>query len=275
MSCPRSIFLFCLRAVAAASSLFAGIIIPSLISFQAKAESLDEARGAYLRVGSGLQWPEESVLGDQDCSSQAPPSLFGCGLGNNGQPLGSTGAFQQSPSVDLAIGYHWLSWLRTEALLNWLPQLSYEGQSNFLGAAGSNQPVSASGQALAGFAVVYVDSPPVVGVRPFLGAGLGAARSKVGHVTYLFPGISANASTITQGGTNNSLAYLLTVGVSVPLNERIALDLAYRWTDYGSVTTRSGPADIVRPNFQTNLTVGSTKMDVRSQSVLGSLRFRF
>ena len=240
-----------------------------------KAQPVADAKGAYLRIGAGVRWPESTVLKDQDCSSTNPPALFGCGKGNDGDRLGADGAFRQSPQVDLAVGYRWSPWLRTEALLNWSPQLTYEGQSNFLGPAGSNQPVSASGHALAGFAVVYVDAPPVVGVRPFLGAGLGAARTELGDVTYRFPGIAADATTTTQGGTSTSLAYLLTAGVSLPLSERIALDLAYRWTDFGTVKTRTGTAEIVRPNRKTSLTIGGTEMDWTSQAVLASLRFRF
>jgi len=239
------------------------------------AQPVADAKGAYLRIGAGVQWPESSLLKDQDCSSTNPPALFGCGKGNDGDRLGADGVFRQSPLVDLAVGYRWSPWLRTEALMNWSPQLTYQGQSNFLGAAGSNQPVSASGHALAGFAVVYVDAPPVVGVRPFLGAGLGAARTQLGDVTYRFPGIAGDASTITQGGTSTSLAYLLTAGVSLPVSERIALELAYRWTDFGTVKTRTGTAEIVRPNRKTSLTIGGTEMDWTSQAVLASLRFRF
>lgn len=135
--------------------------------------------------------------------------------------------------------------------------------------------MSASGQALSGFAVVYVDAPPVVGLQPFVGAGLGAARTQLGDVTYRFPGIAGDASTTTQGGTSTSFAYLLTAGVSLPVSERIALELAYRWTDFGTVKTRTGTAQIVRPNRQTSLTIGGTEMDWTSQTVMGSLRFRF
>jgi len=238
------------------------------------AQPVADAKGAYLRIGAGVQWPESSLLKDQDCSSTNPPALFGCGKGNDGDRLGADGAFRQSPLVDLAVGYRWSPWLRTEALLNWSPQLTYQGQSNFLG-AGSDQPVSASGQGLSGFAVVYVDAPPVLGVHPFVGAGLGAARTQLGDVTYRFPGIAGDASTITQGGTSTSFAYLLTAGVSLPVSERIALELAYRWTDFGSVKTRTGSAEIVRPSRKTSLTIGGTEMDWTSQAVLASLRYRF
>ena len=238
------------------------------------AESEEQARGPYLRLGAGVQWPESSALRDQRCSSTSPPALFGCGSGDDGRSLGAYGGFDQAPVVDAAIGYRWTSWLRTEALLNWSPQLNVSAQSNFLG-AGSNQPVSASGNGLAGFGVLYVDGPSLATVRPFIGAGLGAARTSLSDVTYRFPAISSDAVTVTSGGRSTSFAYLLTAGVSIPLSERLDLDLAYRWTDFGTVKTNAGSAKIVRPAGRSNLEIAGTEIDLQSQAVLASLRFRF
>ena len=95
------------------------------------AESEEQTRGPYLRLGAGVQWPETSVLKDQSCSSTNPPALFGCGQGDDGRSLGAYGGFDQSPVVDAAVGYRWASWLRTEALLNWSPQLSLSSTQQF------------------------------------------------------------------------------------------------------------------------------------------------
>ena len=238
------------------------------------AESEEQARGPYLRLGAGLQWPEPSALKDQRCSSTSPPALFGCGSGDDGRSLGAYGGFDQAPVVDAAIGYRWTSWLRTEALLHWSPQLNVSAQSNFLG-AGSNQPVSASGNGLAGFGVLYVDGPSLATVRPFMGAGLGAARTSLSDVTYRFPAISSDAVTVTSGGRSTSFAYLLTAGVSIPVSERLDLDLAYRWTDLGTVKTNAGSAKLVRPAGRSKLAIAGTEIDLQTQAVVASLRFRF
>ena len=230
--------------------------------------------GPYVRLGAGVQWPETSALKDQRCSSTSPPALFGCEQGDDGRSLGAYGGFDQAPVVDAAVGYRWTPWLRTEALLNWSPQLNVSAQSNFLG-AGSNQPVSSSGNGLAGFGVLYVDGPSLATVRPFIGAGLGAARTSLADVTYRFPAISSDAVTVTSGGSSTSFAYLLTAGVSIPVSERLDLDLAYRWTDFGTVKTNAGSAKIVRPTGRSNLEIAGTEIDLQSQAVLASLRFRF
>ena len=238
------------------------------------AESEEQARGPYLRLGAGVQWPETSALKDQRCSSTSPPALFGCGSGDDGRSLGAYGGFDQAPVVDAAIGYRWTSWLRTEALLHWSPQLNVSAQSNFLG-AGSNQPVSASGNGLAGFGVLYVDGPSLATVRPFIGAGLGAARTSLSDVTYRFPAISSDAVTVTSGGRSTSFAYLLTAGVSIPVSERLDLDLAYRWTDLGTVKTNAGSAKLVRPAGRSKLAIAGTEIDLQTQAAVASLRFRF
>jgi opacity protein-like surface antigen len=238
------------------------------------AESEEENRGPYLRLGAGMQWPESSDLKDKSCSSSNPPALFGCGRGDDGRSLGAYGGFDQAPVVDAAVGYRWTSWLRTEALLNWSPQLSMSSTSNFLG-RGSNQPVSAFGNALAGFGVFYVDGPELATARPYIGAGLGAASTSLGQVTYRIPAISSDAVTVTSGGRSTSFAYLLTAGVSIPVSERLDLDLAYRWTDLGTAKTNAGPAKIVRPAGRSNLKIAGTQIDLQSQAVLASLRFRF
>lgn len=176
--------------------------------------------------------------------------------------------------VDAALGYRWTPWLRTEALVNWSPQLDWHGHSNFLG-AGSNQPVTASGHSLAGFAVVLLDAPPVVGVRPYLGAGLGAASTSVGDITFGLPAKGTGSETVIKGGSSQSLATLLTAGVAIPLSDRIALDLAYRWMDLGQLTTPNATATITRPQRSTRLAIGGTQMDLQTQAVIASLRYRF
>ena len=234
----------------------------------------DANRGVYLRLGVGVQWPETERLRDQDCGSTQPPALFGCGSGEDGESLGAVGTFRQSPTVDAAVGYRWTPWLRTEALINWSPQLDWQGQANFLG-AGSNQPVSASGRSFAGFAVVLLDAPEVIGMRPYLGAGVGAASTSVGDITFAFPAKGSSAKTEIKGGSSQSLATLLTAGVAIPLSERIALDLAYRWMDLGRLTTPNAIATITRPQRKTRIAIGGTQMDLKTQAVIGSLRFRF
>jgi opacity protein-like surface antigen len=139
--------------------------------------------------------------------------------------------------VDGGLGYRFNRWIRAEALVSWLPDLNFQGQSNFRGAAGSNQPVKGAVSSVAGFGVAYVDLPRFGEVRPFLGAGLGVARNRIEALNFRFPRIAPTASTTIPGGSSSDLAYLLTAGISLPLSGRLELDLAYRFSDLGSVKT--------------------------------------
>lgn len=230
--------------------------------------------GFYGRLGVGVDWPEGSRYRDANCASTEPPALFGCVDGDDGRLLGAPGEFDATPVLDAALGYRANDWLRAEALLSWRANMDFSGQSNFLG-AGANQPVNGSVSSLAGFGVAYVDLPRIGQVRPFLGAGLGVARNRMGSMTYAFPSLSATATTTTPGGSRTDLAYLLTVGFSVPLGERFDLDLAYRYTDLGQVQTASGQATVVRASGTRSIAIGGTKADLRSHGVMLSLRYAF
>jgi opacity protein-like surface antigen len=240
------------------------------------AESLRRADqpGVYLRLGVGLDEPERSRYRDDTCSSINPPALFGCVNGDDGRPLGARGSFDSTVVLDTALGYRFLPWLRAEALLSWRPSMDFNGQSNFIG-AGDHQPVWGSVSSLAGFGVAYVDLPPIGPVQPFLGAGVGAAHNQMGAMRYSFPALPANASTTTPDGSRTNLAYLLTAGLSVPLGDRLDLDLAYRYTDLGQVQTNGGEATVVRARGTRRIDIGGTHADLQSHGAMISLRYAF
>jgi opacity protein-like surface antigen len=123
--------------------------------------------------------------------------------------------------------------------------------------------------------VVDVDGPELATARPYIEAGLGAVSTSLGQVTYRTPAISSDAVTVTSGRSSTSFAYLLTAGVSIPVSERLDLGLAYRWIDLGTVKTYAGSVKIVRPAGRSNLKIAGTQVDLQSQAVLASFRFRF
>ena len=67
------------------------------VSAQGDAPSRPES-GPYVPLGAGIDWVEATGFRDADCSSQNPAALFGCGAGNNGQPLGAGGGFDPGGS---------------------------------------------------------------------------------------------------------------------------------------------------------------------------------
>ena len=122
-------------------------------------------------------------------------------------------------------------------------RLAFEGHANFL-EPGRQQSVAAD--VVGAMLAAYVDLPgltlPRIGpIVPFLGAGVGAARTRIGETRMTFP----KTTTVVPGASRTDFAWMLTAGVAVSLNERMTLDLAWRHTDIGEVHTGQGAGRVV------------------------------
>ena len=85
-------------------------------------------------------------------------------------------------------------------------------------------------------------------------------------------------TTIVSGGQRTNLAWMLTAGVSIPLRERVTLDLAWRYTDYGAVQTGKGRGRIVwrdGSRAPLELDLAPTKAELASHGLMLSLRYAF
>lgn len=249
-------------------------LLGSLVGLAGSTAATPALAEPYLRLGVGADGSTTSTFRDRNCQATNPPALFGCGAGRNGQPLQATGAFGTGAVLDAGLGYRLNSWLRAEALFSYRPAYEYQGQANFLQSA-PPQPVSANLSSVAGFGVGYIDLPRLRRLQPYLGAGVGVARNRISAVRYDFPAIAPDASTTIAGGTTTGLAWLLTAGVAIPLNDQLSLDLAYRYSDLGRVQTDSGSASIARPTGNRTLEIAGTQAALQTHGAMLSLRYAF
>jgi hypothetical protein len=82
----------------------------------------------------------------------------------------------------------------------------------------------------------YVDLPRILGVTPYVGAGIGMAFHELEDVTF------TNGFVIKIGSGNaTNLAWSLMTGVSVDLGPRMVLDVGYRYLNTGDIE-KSAPA---------------------------------
>ncbi len=198
----------------------------------------------YLRGGIGLDWPANTVFTDIDCASTAPAALYGCRNGGDGARLRSVGDFGTAPSLEIGLGYT-IRPARFELLAEYRPRFAFEGHANFL-ASGRQQEVSAKLSSVSGMLAGFVDLAGPGMYRagpwvPFVGAGIGIVRTRIGKTTMTFPA----TRTIVPDGNRTGLAWMATAGVAVALDERVSLDLAWRYTDLGEVRTRRGLGQVV------------------------------
>ena len=235
----------------------------------------------YVRGGVLLDLGEDTRFTDKDCDSQSTAALYGCGMGIDGESLSSVGEFGELPGFEVGLGYMLHPALRLEAAIQYRPDFSFDGSTNFTQLdLMDRRNVSAELSALSGMLVGYVDIFELLllqfatPIGPFIGVGAGLSRIEIGETRMDFP----RTSTIVPGGNQVNLSWMLTAGVGISLRGRTTVDIAWRYTDHGAVETSSGEWWIIRPDgnreSQTRR-LGGTRGYLRSHGLNVSLRYAF
>lgn len=232
----------------------------------------------YLRAGLGISHPAEAAFTDGDCSSESPAALYGCGLGGDGAPYRSRGAFGTVAALEAGLGYAVSSSARLEVVIDYRPGFEFDGRANFLD-PGRRQSVAADVSSLSGTMAAYIDRPgPVLrkvgALGFFVGAGVGIAHNRIGETRMMFPA----TTTIVPGGNRNGFAWMVTAGVGMPLRERTRLELLWRYSDLGEVRTGRGQGRVVWRDGRRApllLDLAETQADLRSHELRFSLRYAF
>lgn len=232
----------------------------------------------YLRGGLGVDRPAETRFADRDCSTMSPAALYGCGTGGDGAPLGSVGDFGTAAVVELGVGYALAPALRVEIQLEYRPRLAFEGVANFL-EPGRRQSVSAEVSSVAAMLGAYVDLtglglPRLGRFSPFVGVGVGAARTRMGETRMMFP----RTTTVVAGARRTDTAWMLTAGVATALSERSTLDIAWRYCDLGEIRTGRGEGRVLWRDGSREpllLDLAATRAKLKGHQIQLSLRYAF
>ena len=237
--------------------------------------ALDEL---YFRAGILVDRPKETRFLDADCASVSPAALYGCGAGPDGMPRSSVGDFGTTSGFEIGLGYPVAPALRLEALVQYRPGFSFTGRANFLEPT-RRQEVSADLSTLSGMLAAYLDLtvlglPPLGPALPFVGAGGGLSRIDIGETHMEFP----KTRTIVPGEERVNLAWMLAAGIALPLGEGAVLDLAWRYTDHGSVETGRAKGRVVWRDGSREplpLDLAETRASLRGHGLALSLRYPF
>ena len=98
--------------------------------------------------------------------------------------------------------------------------------------------------------------------------------TRIGKTVMTFPA----TTTTVPGGGQTGLAWMATAGVAVALDERVSLDLAWRYTDLGEVRTPRGPGRVVWRDGSREplpLDLAPTKARLKGHGIRLSLRYAF
>ena len=235
----------------------------------------------YVRGGVLLDRGEDTRFTDEDCDSQMPAALYGCGMGIDGEALSSVGDFGSILGLEVGLGYILHPALRLEAGIQYRPDFSFDGSSNFSGLElNDRRVVSAELSALSGMLSAYVDIfellllQYVSPIGPFIGIGGGLSRIDIGDMRMDFP----RTYTIVPGGNQVNFSWMLTAGIGFHLQGRMTVDFAWRYTDHGRVETPSGDGRVVWRDESREplpLNLGGTQGRLRTHGLNISLRYTF
>ena len=249
----------------------AAVVLAAWAVMVSVAEAGDEQM--YLRAGISVDGPVNIRFTDTDCASTTPAALYGCGKGKDDAPHQSSGRLGSVPGLDAGVGYAAASAVRLEVLLEYRPRFTFQGRTNFLEAA-RQQSVTAELSSLAGLVAAYLDLPQAGWFIPFIGAGAGASRNRIGETRMTFP----RTTTMVPGAGHVAVAWMATAGVATELGARVTLDLAWRYTDLGAAHTGRGAGQVVwrdgsRPPL--GLDLAPTRAAIASHGLRVSLRYAF
>ncbi|MXQ13466.1 outer membrane protein [Microvirga makkahensis] len=87
----------------------------------------------------------------------------------------------------------------------------------------------------------YLDFRPIMGLTPYVGAGIGIAHNILSDHTLTTYDRATGIETVERlaGGDDFDLAWALMAGVGYRLSSNFSLDLGYRYVSLGGVRTRS------------------------------------
>ena len=237
------------------------------------------AEGCYLRVGLGFDLPTETVFSDKvNCASTEPAALYGCGLGGDGAPYRTVGDFSTATGFEVGIGGPVATAVRMEAIVEYRPRLDFSGQANYL-APERRQTVAVDASVLSGMVAAYADLralglPKLGPFDPFVGAGVGVARVRAGETQMMF----LATTTHVPSGHRTGLAWMVTVGVATAIGESTTLEVAWRYSDLGTVETGTGGGQVVWRDGSGEpipLDLAPTEARLRSHGLRLSVRYLF
>ena len=179
---------------------------------------------------------------------------------------------------DLGFGYAMTPALRLEALMEYHPSFSFKGLSNFVQTT-DRQDVSADLSSLHGVLAAYWDLtevglPRIGPLRPFIGGGGGLSRITIDETLMEFP----KTTTVVPGGEHVNSAWMLAAGVAQSLGERVTLNVAWRYTDSGTVETGQAKGRVIwrdgsRDPLEFDL--AKTRANLSNHGLRVSLRYVF
>lgn len=227
----------------------------------------------YLRAGASLDPASKTRFGDRNCLSTSPAALYGCGTGGDGIARGTWDDFGMAGGVEVALGYIPTPGLSLETSIAYRPSFTFHGTANFL-QTDALQSVSADLRSASCMVAVYMDLTSYGPFRVFAGTGTGLNYVDISEFHMTFP----RTQTIVPDGRGVDFTVMFAAGVATSLSDRITLDLAWRYVNWGIVETGRATGRVIWKDGSREpleLDLAETWAMLRGQGFRMSLRYRF
>ncbi len=252
-----------------------------MLSLSFATAGAEEVPGFYIKGGIGVSFSEDTAFSDRDCRADSPAPFFGCSPGNDGTNIGARGDFGNSEFYEIGGGYRVNNWLRVEALAAYRPVFSFSGLSNFAQVDQDFlQNVTGDATSFTGTVNTVFDVPALLGADTgdthlLLLGGAGVARNRISSMRYSFP----TTETRTPGGSSTEFTWNVGGGVAYDLSKSMSIELIYRYSDLGHVSTGVDRMAVSRKSDNSiitdSITINETRGDLAAHELLLSIIWYF
>ncbi|WOS62199.1 outer membrane protein [Sinorhizobium fredii] len=149
------------------------------------------------------------------------------------------GSFDSAPLAGVGIGYQFNEWLRMDGIVEYRGKADFSALDRYDGDGdgvfdNTNDYDGAKSEWLL-MANAYVDIGDWYGVKPYVGAGIGASRNTISG----FRDINVPMAGVAYADEDPTwnFAWALHAGVAYQATERLAIDFGYSYVDLGDAKT--------------------------------------
>ena len=256
----------------------------------ANSEGLLENR-AYFSLGLAAVFPEETRFTDGGQADSSIAKLYGS------PDTFTDGDFDTGVQWRAGMGYRFTPSLRAQVEFGMSNGLDYRGNANYR-RSGARQPSSAKLDAREFLLAGFYDFPSwkvshSLWIQPYLGAGAGITDYDLEDFVQRFPAPDDPHGYLRRGangeipltrlppGEGQEFTWMVSAGVVIPVTTRTRLDLSYRYTDAGDITTDVGDITIERYRQDGSrrddliIEIDKTVAELKTHALLAMFRFEF
>ncbi len=245
----------------------------------------------YVSVGLATVFPESTRFTDSGGADSGIAKLYGS------PHMFTDGDFDAGIQWRAGMGYRFTSALRAQVEFGVSNGLDYRGNANYR-RSGARQPSAAELDTRQLLFAGFYDFPSwkAAGsllMQPYLGAGAGITDYDLEDFIQRFPAPDDPHGYLRRGalgeipltrlppGGGQEFTWMVSAGVAIPVTKRTRLDLSYRYTDAGAITTDAGDITIERYRQDGSrredllVRIDSTVAELKTHALLALFRFDF